>query len=278
MSSGGGKGGGSVSAGPMLEYGQKALDLQRDIYGTTVRNQQPWYQAGSGAVSQLGNLLGIAGPSSYQFSDPEMQKKYERMSNNAARYAQYGGQQGIADAIKNKYDAQYNTTEAERGPNFGALTKGFDYETFAKDPSYEFRLGEGQKALERRLNAQGKTFTPEAAKALADYNQQMASQEYGNAFNRFNVEQGNLYNRLAGLAGLGQTSANTIAGAGANYANAGSDIYTGMGNAVTAAQLANQSTGSSMFNTALGVGGQLGAAYLTGGGSLGAGFLGGRGK
>jgi hypothetical protein len=90
----------------------------------------------------------------------------------------------------------------------------------------------------------------------------MASQEYGNAYNRFNIDQDNLFNRLASLSGFGQTASGQIANAGANYGQGATDLLTGMGNAVTSANLANQSNKSSMFNSLLGAGAQLGSAYL----------------
>jgi hypothetical protein len=169
----------------------------------------------------------------------------------------------VDSAGLNSYvDNLLNQPAAENPDDFGQLSKGFSMEDYTQDPGYQFRLGEGNKALERRLNAQGKTFSPEAAKALTEYNSGMASQEYGNAYNRFNIDQDNLFNRLASLSGFGQTASGQIANAGANYGQGATDLLTGMGNAVTSANLANQSNKSSMFNSLLGAGAQLGSAYL----------------
>jgi hypothetical protein len=151
----------------------------------------------------------------------------------------------------------------ESDPAFGSLAKNFGMDDFQTDPGYQFRLAEGQKALERKLNASGKTFSPEAAKALLGYNQDMGTNEYNNAYNRFNIDQDNLFNRLATLSGFGQTASGQIANAGTNYANAATEQYNGMGNAVTSANLANKANNSSMFGSLLGAGAKLGSAWLS---------------
>lgn len=152
--------------------------------------------------------------------------------------------------------------EAESNPLFGTLAKGFSMSDYQADPGYQFRLSEGNKALERQLNARGKTFSPEAVNALQSYGQGLASEEYGNAYGRFNQDQGNLFNRLATLSGFGQAAQAGQAAAGQNYAQSAGDLYTGMGNAITSANVARAANSGSMFNTLLGAGAQLGSAYF----------------
>ncbi len=84
------------------------------------------------------------------------------------------------------------------------------------DPSYQFRLGEGMKALDRQAAARGGLISGGALKAAQRYGQDFASQEFGNA-----------YNRLAGLAGVGQTATGAMGNAAGAYgANAG-NLMTG---------------------------------------------------
>lgn len=147
-------------------------------------------------------------------------------------------------------------------PAYGSLAKSFTMDDYQEDPGYQFRLAEGQKALERKLNAAGKTYSPEAAKALMSYGQGLASEEYSNAYDRYNNDQNTLFNRLATLSGYGQTASGQMANAGQNYAQGGTDLYTGMGNSITASNIAKANQGSSMFNTLLGAGAQLGSSYL----------------
>ena len=56
---------------------------------------------------------------------------------------------------------------------------------FQADPGYAFRLSEGMKALERSAAARGGLLSGGAGKAFQRYGQDLASQEYGSAFDRF---------------------------------------------------------------------------------------------
>ena len=174
-------------------------------------------------------------------------------------------------------DQEAATAAAQQNPLYGSLLKRFGMEDYQADPGYQFRLSEGNKALDRSMAASGRYLTPERQKALIEYNQNMGSQEYGNAYNRYTQDQGNIYNRLAGIAGVGQTAVAQNQQAGQQYGQSASDLYTGMGNSIVAANQANQANKGSMFNTLLGAAGNIGLGYLTGGGSLGASALRGAG-
>ena len=128
--------------------------------------------------------------------------------------------------------------DAYPGGGFGSLAKPFGMSDFEQDPGYAFRLAEGEKALQRSQAAKGGLLGGAAAKAMLDYGQGMGSQEYMNAFNRFNTNQTNLYNRLAGLSGTGQTSANTLANVGQNAAGSIGNSYGDVGNARSAGSIA----------------------------------------
>jgi hypothetical protein len=111
----------------------------------------------------------------------------------------------------------------------GDLLRNFDETNFQGDPGFQFRLGEGQKAVENSAAARGGILSGAALKAINQYGQNFASNEYNNAFNRFNTNQSNHFNRLATLAGIGQTATNATQQAGQNYAtNAGNNmLYAG---------------------------------------------------
>jgi hypothetical protein len=59
----------------------------------------------------------------------------------------------------------------------------------------------------------------------------MASQEYTNAFNRYQTNRANQLNPLQSLMGAGQTAAGQVGAAGQNYANQAGDAYMNAGNA-----------------------------------------------
>ena len=145
----------------------------------------------------------------------------------------------------------YDPASAMR--NFGAGD-------FQADPGYAFRLSEGMKGMNATAAARGGLLSGNALRAGQEYGQQMGSQEYQNAFNRYQAnraaqaqEYGNAFNRfqtertntlapLQSLAGVGQSasqqaaqaSQNYTAGANAalgNYGNAAASNMIGAGNA-----------------------------------------------
>lgn len=96
----------------------------------------------------------------------------------------------------------------------------FQAPTITDDPGYQFRLQQGQQALERSAAAKGGLLTGGTAKALERYAQGTASQEYANAYARALTEYGlgrqntaDAYNRLMGVSqlGLGATGAQNYA-------------------------------------------------------------------
>jgi hypothetical protein len=116
------------------------------------------------------------------------------------------------------FNKQVELQEPWRQAGMNALNKMQSGDVMGMmDPSYSFRLGEGLKALDRTAAARGGLISGGALKAAQRYGQDFASQEFGNA-----------YNRLAGLAGVGQTSTNAIGNAAGTYgANAGNMMTSG---------------------------------------------------
>ena len=100
------------------------------------------------------------------------------------------------------------------------------------DPSYAFRLDEGRKALEASAAARGGILNGTTGKALLNYGQQAASQEYQNAYNRYQTTTNTKRNALQSLAGIGQTANQQVASAGQNFANNASNLITGAGTAL----------------------------------------------
>lgn len=133
----------------------------------------------------------------------------------------------------------------------------FDPSKVTMDPGFDFRLREGQRAIERSAAARGGALGTGTLRGLARYGQDYASNEYGaaygraaseydrnfnNAFNVFNANQTNKFNRLASLANVGQTataqSNSAYGNYGANVSNTAmqtgstlSDLSTQAGNA-----------------------------------------------
>lgn len=113
----------------------------------------------------------------------------------------------------------------------GQFMQSFDMSKFQADPGYGFRLSEGLKALDRQAAARGGLISGAALKGAQRYGQDMASNEYTNAFNRYRLETGDRFNRLAGVAGVGQTAVNQLGAQGMALGNQMGENMIGAGNA-----------------------------------------------
>lgn len=121
-------------------------------------------------------------------------------------------------------------------PQFGSLLKPFDVEQFYQyqDPGYWFRLQQGNQALRNAAAAGSGALSGSALKDLLAYGQDMASQEYGNAFNRYQTQQGNIFSRLSSIAQLGQNAAAGVGAQGTQLAGNAGQAYTNAGSAMGA--------------------------------------------
>lgn len=163
------------AAGIQADAANRATDTQYQMYQQTRADQEPWREAGRGALSDLAN------------------------------------------------------------PDF---KRDFTMKDYQEDPGYAFRMEEGQKALERSAAARGGLQNGGTMKAIAKYGQDMASNEYQNAYNRFNSDRDRRFNRLSSLAGIGQTANAQVGAAGQNYANQAGQNMMGAANAAGAAGMA----------------------------------------
>lgn len=168
-------------------------------------------------------------------------------------------QEALRAAVQERMTQQQQNTP----DNFGSLLQTFGQEQFEADPGYKFRLSEGNNAINQAAAARGDYYNPETVQALGDYNANQADQTYGDAYNRYNNDQTNIFNRLAAISGTGQQAANTLNTAGANYAEQASNTYGSIANAQVEANAAKAAQ-PSMFDTLLGAGVQLGGAFLGG--------------
>jgi type II secretory pathway pseudopilin PulG len=173
------------------------------------------------------------------------------IGGGATLAAGYLGSQAAKSAANKQADAaryaaelqqeQFNLTNEQQKPYREAgysalsdisgmkpyLTKQYTPEDFTSgiDPGYAFRLQQGQLATQRAANMAGGAVSGNALQGIEDYSQGLASQEYGNAFNRFQTQRSNIYNTLASIAGLGQTSLGQTTAAGTQAAgNIGTNI------------------------------------------------------
>ena len=128
--------------------------------------------------------------------------------------------------------------EDKKAKDFGRYASAeFTPALFQADPGYAFRVSEGMKALDRTAAARGGLISGSALRGATRYGQEMGSQEYQNAFNRFQTARTNTLNPFQSLAGVAQSASNTLTGAAGQLGqNIGSNII-GAGNAMAAGQV-----------------------------------------
>jgi len=151
----------------------------------------------------------------------------------------------------------YDTTRNDLKPwreagaaSLKSLTDNDFMNNWQTDPGYQFRMDEGTKAINAAASARGNYNSGATLKALARYGQDYASNEYNNAYQR-------QYNRLSGLAGIGNSTNSLMGQNGQNYANQVSANQTGLGNAAAANQIAAANRNASL----LGFGATAAAAF-----------------
>ena len=172
-------------------------------------------------------------------------------------------QRYAADLQKQMFERQVALQEPWRQAGIGALNQliplsqqyqPFGMQQFQADPGYGFRLSEGMKALERGAAARGGLLSGAQMKGIQRYGQDLASQEYQNAFNRYQAERQARLGPLQSLAGVGQTATQALGGAASQYgSNVGNLAMTGGANLANAALMQGNIRASQY--------GQLGSAF-----------------
>jgi hypothetical protein len=192
----------------------------------------PWIIGGA----MLGSaLIGGAGAGAASRAQERAQREanaaQERMFNRQVELQEPFRQAGV--------NALPELVEASRYTPFGM-------EQFQADPGYGFRLKEGLRALENSAAARGGLLSGNAMRGITRFGQGLASEEFGNAFNRYQAERAARLNPLQSLAGMGQSTAATLGGQAGQYGqnmaqgaaamgNIRASGYVGQANALTGA-------------------------------------------
>ena len=152
-----------------------------------------------------------------------------RSQSRAARRA--------ADLQQQQFQQQVELQEPWRKAGEQALNKlvplateytPFSMQQFQADPGYGFRMAEGMKALERSAAARGGLLSGSMLKGIQRFGQDLASQEYQNAFNRYQAERQARLGPLQSLSGVGQTTAQQLGEGGRQMAtNVGDTMMSG---------------------------------------------------
>lgn len=185
-------------------------------------------------------------------------------------------QQALAEQRARYAEAQKNLTpfmQSGTGANdiiarlFGLNGQPADLSAFEASPGYQFRLSEGQKALENSAAARGGLFSGATGKALTNYGQNSASQEFDNYINRLFGQQqmgANVAGNLGSL-GMGQAAnlGNIYQNMGQNQADAIQDQWKAWGG------IGNQAAAAALGGFGMGGAGAAGAGSTAAGGAGG---------
>jgi len=192
--------------------------------------------AGWVAAATIGGAL-IGSAASSKASKAQVQAQRE---GDAAQERMFNRQVELQEPFRRAgVNALPELVEASRYTPFGM-------EQFQQDPGYGFRLKEGLRALESSAAARGGLMSGNQMRGVTRFGQELGSQEYTNAFNRYQAERAARLNPLQSLAGMGQSNAATMAQQAGQYGqnlaqgaatmgNIRASGYTNTANALTGA-------------------------------------------
>lgn len=180
--------GSNLAAGTQASAQEQAANTQAGMFNTIVGQEQPFLQGGYSAESTLNQLLGTSSPTGA------------------------------------------NGTAAGTNLPGGYLTQTFNptQQQLENYPGYQFSLQQGGQAVRNADTPGLGALSGAALKDLMGFNQGLAQSYYNNYFNQFQTQQSNIFNRLSGIAQLGQNAAG-------NLGSAGTQLGTGIAQAQAAA-------------------------------------------
>lgn len=195
-----------------------------------------WFAVGAAAIGAVGSVAS---------------------SQSSAR-----GQQRAADAAAALQREQFDISRNDQAPwreagsnalaNLVKLSGQYGQAPTSADvmgqPGYQFGLNQGLDALEGRAAAGGGLYSGAAGKALTRYGNDYATTKYADAFNQRRLSEGDIWNRYAGLAGIGQAATNQLGAQGQAYANNVGSIGMSNANAQGAASIAQGNAWGNALN------------------------------
>lgn len=193
--------------------GKYATDAQTSMFNKINDQQAPWRNAGGAAVTKLSDLTqsgGLTNPIDLNFKSNDFHFNNQDLKDNLAPNYDFMLKQGLG-AIQNQ-------GSVSGGLVSGNALKGIN------DYAQNYAQNGYQQAFNNALTSNN-----------TNYNQNF--QNHLQSYNNFNTNQTNIFNRLAAIAGLGQTSTGQSAAAGTASANAIGNIATTTAGNIGSAQL-----------------------------------------
>ena len=224
--------GAKSAASTQADAAGRAGDIQKQQFDEQMRLQEPYRQAGLLGQNRLMTLLGLGGP---------------QPTGGGGGGGGFLG--GIGVALSNVTAGPYVGGDASSA-DYGKYARDFSMADYQADPGYAFRLSEGMKQLGSQARAQGGAVSGRTMMGAQNYAQGLASQEYGNAFNRYQTNRANQLQPLGSLMSSGQAAASNQAGAAGQYGSNAGNAMMAAGQAIGAGQLGAANTLAGGLGTA----------------------------
>lgn len=181
------------------EMAEKGIAEQQRQFDVTQKRMAPWTVAGSRGLSEQLNLLGLGSPVAPSRDSFETDAEYDTAM------------------------AQYESMDRE---GYAKEQQQAAFDRFQESPGAKYLREQAEKSVLRNAAAIGGLGGGNVRKALQDRAANLASQEYSN-----------YYNRLAGISGTGQTTANQLGALGSQTAANVGNLYSQTGQAIGAGAL-----------------------------------------
>lgn len=203
-----GAAGSMMAANTQAGAQEQAANTQQGMFNTLVQQQQPYIQGGDGAETSLTQLLGTSAA-----TGP-------------------GGTAAGTDLPGGYLTQTFNPTQQQ----------------LENYPGYQFQLQQGGQAIRNADTPGVGSLSGAALKDLMGFNQGLAASNYNQYFNQFQTQQDNIFNRLAGIAQLGQGAAGNLAAPGAQLGSgiAQAQASAGASQAAGTVGIANSLGGSAV--------------------------------
>lgn len=217
-----------------------------NIYGQNKATLSPYVDRGNAAGGAINALLGLGGSP----AQPATQGLPTGQPNTMAQYygdnGSYGdfsgpGLQRFAGMFGRPggaYTPPGTGTPATPGQTSQAAASAA-FDQFRGSTGYQFRLGEGNRGVNSAYAGAGTIKSGDAMRAIADYNQNFASNEFGNYLGALGNQQG-----------VGMQGAGALAGVSTNYGN---NVQANNNSAGTAAANAALAKGQNSIGNTLGL-------------------------
>lgn len=256
----------SNAANQQAQSAQNAQNISQNEFNTITAQNAPYMNSGYGALSALDYGLGISpqtatgGNPNAQPTPSQGQPAFNPTGGVSGTYSPYYNGQGAVGSLGSfQFPPSGNPTSGlvgntinrpgaaiaggtppagtqpqgqTGGLGFGSLTTPFTTQNWQQlSPAYNFQKQQGMQGVQNANAAGAGALSGSALKDLTDYNQSAANTSFNNAFNQYQTQQGNIFSRLSGIAGLGQSSANNTGQQGTTLAGQAAQSATNIGTA-----------------------------------------------